>query len=57
MEIIYYLKYKRDQFIEKYLSEKLNPEHLLFDLMAKKNMSAEQHISDKEFIVPYEIRL
>jgi len=25
VELIYYLKYKRDQYIEKYLEEKLNP--------------------------------
>lgn len=43
--MLYYLKYRRDQYIEKYLNEKLNPEHYLFDLMAKKNISAEQKIS------------
>ena len=57
VELIYYLKYKRDQYIEKYLEEKLNPEHYLYDLMAKKNISVQQHVSEKEFVVPYEIRL
>lgn len=53
IEMLYYLKYRRDQYIEKYLNEKLNPEHYLFDLMAKKNISAEQKISEKEFVIPY----
>lgn len=30
VELLYYLKYKRDQFIERYLNEKFNPEHYLF---------------------------
>jgi len=25
--------------------------------MAKKNISVQQHVSEKEFVVPYEIRL
>ena len=55
--MLYYLKFKRDQYIEKYLAEKVNPEHELFEIMAKKNISSDQRVSEKEFLVPYEIRL
>lgn len=55
--MIYYLKYKRDLYIEKFIQEKLNPEHYLFSLQSKRNMSSDQKFTEKELIIPYEIRL
>jgi len=57
IDLLYYLKYSRDQMIERLLAEKYNPEHELYGKMAARNLSNEEKISAKDFTIPYEIKI
>jgi hypothetical protein len=51
------LKYYRDQYVEKLLSERYNPEHEIYSKMAKKNLGLDEKITSRDFIIPYEIKI